>query len=240
MTAHLALDRLIEAISHLYGSVPAATPVGGGALHHIRYGQPAFEIGITDEFFVIGAAPKEAVLAVRCAQAGSGHCLTVFGPAPEIAVLSYADLGYRPVEQLFLMARSPIGPPASQTGLTVRQVKTPAEQERINACREKQVIKPEHLADPAVAHYYADLDGQPVASGILVLADRTVAYIADMFTRPQYRGCGIASALLQRMLADAAAAGAQRSILLATAAARSIYRRLGYEDLALAQVFVPA
>jgi GNAT superfamily N-acetyltransferase len=239
MAPHLANDRLIEAISHLYGCVPAVALAGGGALHHIRYDQPAFEIGITDEFFVSNAAPEDAVPAVRRARAGSGHCLTVFGSAPEAAG-PYAELGYRLVEQLFLMGRSPLGPSATQIELVIRQVATTAEAERLNACREKQVVKPEHLADPAVAHYYAALNGWPVASGILVLADRTVAYIADMFTRPRYRGRGIATALLLRMLADAAAVGAQHSILLASAAARPIYCRLGYEDVAVAQVFVPA
>jgi hypothetical protein len=47
----IAVDRFVKAVTRLYQYIPAAQRPSDGALHHIQYEQPVFDIQITDELF---------------------------------------------------------------------------------------------------------------------------------------------------------------------------------------------
>jgi GNAT superfamily N-acetyltransferase len=235
----VAVDWLVAAVAHLYRHMPRVQGPIDGALHHIRYAQPAFDIQVTDEFYILDANPDEVVQAVGAAQADERHCLTVFHRSAQTVAQTYLDRGYRLVERLFLMACTLDSPAISQPTFAARRVTTVDEAAWINARRGKQMVATHHLSDPAVAYYYLVLDEVLAATGILVHADPQVAFVADLFTFPAYRGQGIATGLVQRMLADAIATGATQSLLLATGQARRLYAKLGYVEVLVAQVFVP-
>jgi len=79
----------------------------------------------------------------------------------------------------------------------------------------------------------ADRDGVAVAAG-LVVVDGPLAGIFAMRTQPPWRGQGIASAILQRLAAWAAAMGAQCLYLQVEEAnqpARRLYRRHGFQTV---------
>src|SRR4029450_10807864 len=129
-------------------------------------------------------------------------------------------------------------PTAAQATPVARRVTAAAEAAWINERRGKTVVASHHLCDPAIAHYYVEAAGALATTGCLVHADLQLAYIADIFTFPAYRGRGMATGLIRRMLAAAAPAGATQSLLLATAETRRLYAKLGYSDLLCAQVYV--
>lgn len=54
-------------------------------------------------------------------------------------------------------------------------------------------------------------------------------YIMNMYTRPEYRGRGIAGAFLERLLEHLRSAGAGRVWLRASPYGDPVYRRLGFE-----------
>jgi GNAT superfamily N-acetyltransferase len=54
------------------------------------------------------------------------------------------------------------------------------------------------------------------------------ARLANVITRPEYRGRGLATALVQDVVAWARSRGADRLDLSATESARSVYERLGF------------
>lgn len=54
------------------------------------------------------------------------------------------------------------------------------------------------------------------------------AYIMNMYVRPEYRRRGIATALLDRLVADARAHGAGRIALEATEMGRPLYEKYGF------------
>ncbi len=54
------------------------------------------------------------------------------------------------------------------------------------------------------------------------------AYILNMYTLPEWRGKGLASALVQRLVEHARSAGATRVALRATDAGRPVYERYGF------------
>lgn len=65
------------------------------------------------------------------------------------------------------------------------------------------------------------------------------AYIAGMFTLPAYRGKGIASAILSRLVEEAEALGVERVILKPTAQGKSLYERYGFDPWSDAMVYFP-
>ncbi len=54
-------------------------------------------------------------------------------------------------------------------------------------------------------------------------------YVMNMYTRPEYRGRGIAGALLERLLEHMRGAGVGRVWLRASQFGEPVYRRLGFE-----------
>jgi GNAT superfamily N-acetyltransferase len=54
------------------------------------------------------------------------------------------------------------------------------------------------------------------------------AYVLNMYTMPEWRGRGLASALLERLVEHAREAGAMSVSLRATAAGRPVYERYGF------------
>ena len=57
----------------------------------------------------------------------------------------------------------------------------------------------------------------------------TVPYILSMYTAPEHRGRGVASAIVRAMLRRARVAGAPRVTLHASDQGRPVYARLGFE-----------
>jgi GNAT superfamily N-acetyltransferase len=79
--------------------------------------------------------------------------------------------------------------------------------------------------------YLARLDDEPV-SCVAVSDHEGNSMVDAVATVPEARGRGLAGALLEHALADARDRGCTTTTLVATPAARPLYRRLGYRDLA--------
>ena len=89
------------------------------------------------------------------------------------------------------------------------------------------------LLDVVLWHYILKHDDHQVARGAWMLTPEHVAYIDDVETEEPYRRRGFAQTLMQRMLSDAAAAGATESILSASPMGRPLYQKLGYAEQAV-------
>jgi GNAT superfamily N-acetyltransferase len=59
-----------------------------------------------------------------------------------------------------------------------------------------------------------------------------VAYLVNMYTIPEYRGQGIATELLERLIGEAREKGCTRVTLNASKAGRPIYEEYGFTDVA--------
>lgn len=86
------------------------------------------------------------------------------------------------------------------------------------------------------ALYGAHHDGELAATAAL-LCTRDVAGIAGVFTVPAHRGHAHASALLQRMLHDAAALGYGTAVTIATPESRPTLQALGFAEAATFRVY---
>jgi ribosomal protein S18 acetylase RimI-like enzyme len=84
--------------------------------------------------------------------------------------------------------------------------------------------------DPAgpFFHYVGLLDGEPVTSSTLLLAEN-IAGIYDVSTAPAFRGRGLATAITLAPLLEARAHGYRYSCLQSSTKGYNVYRRLGFE-----------
>jgi GNAT superfamily N-acetyltransferase len=85
--------------------------------------------------------------------------------------------------------------------------------------------------------WIAEVDGKTVASSGLVLFRRppylenlsgVEAYIMNMYTMPQWRGKGLAKALLEQLILFAKASKVRRIWLHATEVGRPLYKKFGF------------
>jgi ribosomal protein S18 acetylase RimI-like enzyme len=85
-------------------------------------------------------------------------------------------------------------------------------------------------SDPAgpFLHYVGYLDGEPVTSSTLLLAEN-MAGIYDVSTAPAARGRGLGTAITLAPLLEAQARGYRYSCLQSSTKGFNVYRRLGFE-----------
>lgn len=97
-----------------------------------------------------------------------------------------------------------------------------------------------HIADGSHIAYVAAKDGAEAGCGAICLYDEMPSpdnrsgrcgYIMNMYVRPGFRHEGIASGLLQRLIADARAAGCGKIYLETTDMGREVYFGSGFSDM---------
>ena len=80
------------------------------------------------------------------------------------------------------------------------------------------------------ARIYAAYDPEPV--GLLIALETDVSEVLDVAVDPAYRRRGIATALIERAAADSAA-DTQMLEVRASNPARTLYRKLGFEEISV-------
>jgi GNAT superfamily N-acetyltransferase len=94
------------------------------------------------------------------------------------------------------------------------------------------------LASGRVEAVVAEVEGRPVGSGALWwmpdhprpgLNTGVAPYIMSMYTEPEFRGAGMATEIVRRLVVRARKGGALRVILHASDQGRPVYERLGFE-----------
>lgn len=95
-----------------------------------------------------------------------------------------------------------------------------------------------YLKEKRIGLYLAFCGDQPAGAGMSVLAEGVVT-LRNMCTLDEYRGCGIATTLTERILSDARENGCDLATLYSTAQSYSLYNKLGFEIYAQRQWFLP-
>lgn len=98
-----------------------------------------------------------------------------------------------------------------------------------------------HMSDNQFIAYLAEDGDQIVGTSGLCFFSRPpsykntkgkAAYIMNMYTRPAYRGRGIAFCLFEKLLGEAKALGYQNISLHATKMGKPLYRKFGFQESA--------
>ena len=89
--------------------------------------------------------------------------------------------------------------------------------------------------------YLARIDGRPIGKAYLSWpGPEGVCGIYGMSVRTEARGRGVAAAMSGAMMRDARERGLRRAVLHSTDMAVGVYRRLGFEECAVATVYATA
>ena len=191
-----------------------------------------------DRFFAGACSPTAALLAMRNFGPARDHLLFVVD-APAERQIAFVGAGFRLVDTQWLMGcdLSQWQPPAPPTAAgTVHRVQTAADAVTLSAIDGLEPVPIDELRDPALVHYHIVSENHPVAYGRNACYDSTIAWVSQVYTAPQHRRMGHASALMKQLLLDDASAGVAWSLLLATAMAHPLYTRLGYVDVATVDI----
>ncbi|MEP7288088.1 MAG: GNAT family N-acetyltransferase [Chloroflexota bacterium] len=94
----------------------------------------------------------------------------------------------------------------------------------------RYAVRTEHFTDSMIRHYLAYV-GNEVAACATVLLNDHIAGIWNVGTLRPFRRQGVASALLMRVLTDAAAEGCPNSVLVASTMGRPLYEEMDYRFL---------
>jgi GNAT superfamily N-acetyltransferase len=159
-------------------------------------------------------------------------------------------LGYEPLStdvDETVMARSLVGLTPGEERYPVQCVRTEAQRRFYNSAFDPHLdpddphgpMKEEELHHPGLRHYYVEMDGQCVGQAKAILPPVAAVVVEPLGVKEGYRRRGIATALMNRLHADAARDGAQRSVIIASPMGVPLYTRLGYEVVAYIRKFVP-
>ncbi|HNT53737.1 MAG TPA: GNAT family N-acetyltransferase [Anaerolineaceae bacterium] len=186
------------------------------------YGAP-YEMVVTNE-------PADQVVATL-RQLPERCWLLVFTQDISLSRTAYAGFGLIEDEEIERVMWRRLDQLPPESAIPVYQVATPGELDLLCATRGIHMFDWSDLATGDVILCYARVDDQPAAWGAALFLEPQVAYIAWMFTRPEYRQRGLAGAILTRLLHLSAGRGALESLLVASPMGVRVYEQLGYNWL---------
>lgn len=175
----------------------------------------------------------------RVADEGYPHSLTVRGAAaPQWHELA-AEFGLSAVDDVRVMTLAhperltPAGPPQ----LSLRELgadEASVHYELSDAIFQmptgttELMCPPTAFAFPSVRAYAGEADGEMVCTTLTVTAEQ-VAWIYDVGTLAEHRGCGYGGAITAHAVSEAVRAGATLAVLHTSDDGYPVYRRLGFE-----------
>ncbi len=119
------------------------------------------------------------------------------------------------------------------------RVQSPAQADALNRATHARQVLPDHLdvSPPAVRAYYSLKQGEVAGFVRCISISPTVSYVAGVETFKQYRRTGIATDLMNAMIADDCTMGLPTSILVASRAGELLYTTLGYHTIGYLHVY---
>jgi GNAT superfamily N-acetyltransferase len=93
-----------------------------------------------------------------------------------------------------------------------------------------RVSRPEHLHDPAIAHYLLFSSADPASCATVTIYEG-MAGVWNVGTRRRFRRKGYATTLMIALLNDLREQGITASMLMASPSGQPIYERLGYRHI---------
>ncbi|WP_080873835.1 GNAT family N-acetyltransferase [Oceanobacillus timonensis] len=113
------------------------------------------------------------------------------------------------------------------------------EENKTNVCNANQIYFKEKLSNGEFVAWLAEAEGKIVAISGVVFFERppqgenisgVEAYIMNMYTKPEYRGLGIARALLEACITYSKRTGVGRIWLHAFKDGYHLYKKMGFVD----------
>ena len=201
----------------------------------------------TEEIFAWGASPAETMRAVKDYAPPHKYLLSYLAkPDEDIDALrdEYKSFGFRAMSSEALRVCPLSDHKPAPSAWAIYRVADIAEMKRVTTevlGRARRKLRARDLTDahPVMRMYYAEVDGRAVAVARSLMPRPGVSWLHGVRTIESFRRRGIATALINQVLADDAALGSKHSALLASPAGANLYPLLGYHMHAILQLYAP-
>lgn len=159
---------------------------------------------------------------------------------PQNLKIRYEQLGYEYfLPNILQMVSLPVEIESSE--VQIQNVSDSKDVELINTAFKNFKPFPNRLiGKKGINAIYAVVDQKVASWSYLVQCSKTTAYIGGMFTLPDYRRRGIATAMLNRVHDLAHSIGVNRIILVPSFMAWKFYTQRGYETVVHFSTFIPS
>ncbi len=171
------------------------------------------------------------------------HIVDVFSEKLHQLIPAYRDLGYLHAWSNILMVRkiSVHEKKSSSPEIEIKFIKTTADVALVNTTEPDNPCSTNGLDDPAIHNLMAFYKGQVCAKAQVITLPGKFAYIADLFTHPDFRRRGISTNLLQEMHQIGLNAGKSMSILVPSKMTKEfeLFQKFSYQSLTPMALLVP-
>ena len=196
-----------------------------------------------DHFIICGVPPEDALREVK--KYGSKHWALSVVSANDVdnekLKEQYKAAGYRLLSRLPCFSYDLSHVPTNDSPIKVQRISMESQALAVRRASRQHQIPLQLLAEgDAPIRLYAHFEEEHVTGWVRsIRASDGVAWVSNLFVLASHRKKGIGSALMTAMLSDDAKFGAKHSVLMATNEGSKLYRRLGYEQIGLVQIFSP-
>jgi GNAT superfamily N-acetyltransferase len=171
------------------------------------------------------------------------YIVNVFSEKLHQLIPAYRDLGYLHAWSNILMVRKiPVHEKKSQLPeIEIKFIKSTQDVALVNTIEPDNPTSTNGLDDPAIHNLMAFYNGQVCGKAQIITLAGKFAYVADLFTHPDFRRRGISTTLLQEMHQIGLNAGKSMSILAPSKMTREIdlFQKFSYQALIEMALLVP-
>ena len=171
------------------------------------------------------------------------HILQVFSDQLNHLLPAYRQLGYTHAWSNILMTRklSSNEKRSPYSGVEIKRIKTFQDVALVNSIEPDIPCSTNGLENPAIHNLMAFYNGQICAKAQLITLRGKYAYLADLYTHPNFRRKGISSALLQEMHVIATNSGNTQSFLIPSKMTREfdLFQKFSYQTFTEMALLVP-
>jgi ribosomal protein S18 acetylase RimI-like enzyme len=186
----------------------------------------------------------EVLRAVDSTTKQRSHRLCIAGSDnEELAAMKrmLTDAGYRFLRAEPIMVIETCAAKSALQRHEVIRVQSTTHIDELNAAARSRQILPAHLTDnpPSVRAYYSVQDGAVAGFVRCVTRHPAATYVAGVETFVPFRRTGVATDLMNAMLADDCKLGVSYAVLMASRVGERLYNSLGFALLGYLQVYSP-
>ncbi len=171
------------------------------------------------------------------------HIVNIFSENLHQLIPAYRDLGYLHAWSNILLVRKLASREKNTlpSGVEIKFVKTTQDVALVNSMEPDYPTSTNGLDNPAIHNLMAFYMGEVCAKAQVITLPGKYAYIADIFTHPDFRRKGISTILLQEMHQIALSAGNGMSVLVPSKMTREfdLFQKFSYQKLIEIALLVP-
>jgi len=171
------------------------------------------------------------------------HVVNIFSDKLNQLIPAYRDQGYLHAWSNILMVKKlPLHEKISwPSGVEIKSITTIQDVSLVNTIEPDYPCSTNGLQDPVIHNLMAFYKGEVCAKAQVITSPGKYAYVADIFTHPDFRRKGISKTLLQEMHQIALGAGNSMTVLVPSKMTRQfdLFQKFSYQRLIEMALLIP-